>query len=134
MDVLCTFKIKIKSQNSDHGYIKDKQPYPNQDQDAKPPSGTSSILQSPKSGVKGHGGSLHLQNKDREPNFGTRVYQRPVTISKSRPRWQTPVRNIQCSQKPQIKTSRTWMFFTPSKSKERAKNRNTGVSRTSEHI
>ena len=24
MDVLCTFKIKIESQNSDHGYIKDK--------------------------------------------------------------------------------------------------------------
>ena len=24
MDVLCTLKIKIKSQNSDHGYIKDQ--------------------------------------------------------------------------------------------------------------
>ena len=24
MDVLCTFKIKIESQNSDHGYIKDQ--------------------------------------------------------------------------------------------------------------
>ena len=33
MDVLCTFKIKIESQNLDHGYIKDKRPYPNQDQD-----------------------------------------------------------------------------------------------------
>ena len=36
MDVLCTFKIKIESQNLDHGCIKDKWPYPNKDQDAKP--------------------------------------------------------------------------------------------------
>ena len=36
MDVLCTFKIKIESQNLDHGYIKDQWSYPNQDQDAKP--------------------------------------------------------------------------------------------------
>ena len=37
-------------------------PYPNKDQDAKPQSGTSIVLQSPKSGLKGHGCSLHLQN------------------------------------------------------------------------
>ena len=35
MDVLCTFKIKIESQNLDHGYIKDQWLYPNKDQDAK---------------------------------------------------------------------------------------------------
>ena len=29
MDVLCTFKIKIESQNSEHGSTKDKWPYPN---------------------------------------------------------------------------------------------------------
>ena len=52
MDVLCTFKYKIESQNSVHGYIKDQWPYPNQDQDAKPNSQNSSILQSPKSGLK----------------------------------------------------------------------------------
>ena len=69
MDVLCIFKIKIESQNSDHGYIKDQWPYPNQDQDAKPQSGTSSILQSPKSGLKGHGCSLHLQNQDESQNL-----------------------------------------------------------------
>ena len=34
MDVLCTFKIKIESQNSEIGCIKDWVPYPNQDQDA----------------------------------------------------------------------------------------------------
>ena len=82
IDVLCTFKIKIESQNLDHVYIKDQWPYPNQDQDGKPHSGTSCILQSPKWGLKGHGCSLHLQNQDREPKFGLCVYQRPVTISK----------------------------------------------------
>ena len=72
MDVLCTFKIKIESQNSDHGYIKDQWPYPYQYQDAKPQSGTSSVLQNPKWGLKGHGCSLHLnikiesQNSDHE--------------------------------------------------------------------
>ena len=52
MDVLCTFKIKIESQNSDPGCIKDQWPYPNQDQDAKPQSGTSSVLQSPNQDLK----------------------------------------------------------------------------------
>ena len=48
MDVLCTFRINIESQNSDHGYIKDNRPYQNKYQDAKPQLGTYSILQSPK--------------------------------------------------------------------------------------
>ena len=43
---LCIFKIKIKDQNLGYWCIKDHWPYPNQDQDAKPPSGTSSIFQS----------------------------------------------------------------------------------------
>ena len=47
MDVLCTFKIKIESQISDHGYIKDQWPYSNQDQDAKPHSRPSNTLQDP---------------------------------------------------------------------------------------
>ena len=38
MDVLCTFKIKIESQDLDHGCVKDQGPYQNQDQDAKPQS------------------------------------------------------------------------------------------------
>ena len=67
----------------EHGCIKDLQPSPNQDQDGHPQSGTSSVLQSPKSGIKGHGCSLnlHLQIQDRETKFGTGVYQRPVPIS-----------------------------------------------------
>ena len=39
--------------------------HPNQDQDCKPQSGTSRILQNPKSEVKGQGCLLHLQNQDR---------------------------------------------------------------------
>ena len=94
MDVLCTFKIKIESQNVDDQCINDSWPYLNQDQDAKPQSGTSSILQSPKWGLKGQGCSLHLQNQDREPKFRSWVYERPVTIYKSRSRYQNPVRNL----------------------------------------
>ena len=94
MDVLCTLKLKTESQNLHHGYIKEKWPYLNQDQDAKPQSGTSSVLQSYKWGLKKHGYSLHLQTWDREPKFGSWVYQRPVTIFKSRSRCQTPVRNL----------------------------------------
>ena len=71
-------------QSPEHGYIKNQWQYPNQDQEAKPPSRTSSNIKSPKSRPKGHGCSLHLQNQDIEPNFLTWVYQRPVTISKSR--------------------------------------------------
>ena len=105
MGVLCTFKIKIESQNLEYGYTKDQWPYPNQYQDAKPQSGTSSVLQSPKSGLKGHGCSLHLQNQDREPKFGTWVYQRPVTISKSRSRCQSPVRNSNV-----LQSSKWWLW------------------------
>ena len=69
INVLCTLKIKINSHHSGHLYIKERQPYLNQDHHAKPQSGTSRVLQSPKSGLEGHGCSLDLQNKDREPKF-----------------------------------------------------------------
>ena len=36
LDVHHTFKIKIESQNLDHGCDKDHRPYPNQGQDMKP--------------------------------------------------------------------------------------------------
>ena len=111
MDVLCTFKIKIESQNLDYGFIKDQRPYPNQD--AKPQSGSCSILQSPK---WGHGCSLHLQNPDREHKFGSWVCGKSVSISKLRAWCQTQVRNLQYPAKPKIRTWRTWMFFAPSKS------------------
>ena len=59
---------------SEHGYFKDSWPYPNQDENAKPQSGTSSILQSFKSGLKGQRSSLNLQNQDRQPKLGSWVY------------------------------------------------------------
>ena len=36
MDILLTFKSKVESQHLDHWCIKDKRPYPNQDEDPKP--------------------------------------------------------------------------------------------------
>ena len=36
MDVLFTFKIKIKSQNSENRYTKDQLPYLEQEKDSKP--------------------------------------------------------------------------------------------------
>ena len=115
MDVLCTFKIKIEIQNLENKFPNNLWPYPNHDQDVKPQWGTSSILYVPKSGLKGYRCSLHLENQESEPIFETWVYEKPVTISKSRSQSQTPVRNLQHSPKPQIRTWRTWMFFEPSK-------------------
>ena len=62
MDFLCTFKIKMRSQRSEDVCIQ----YQNQDQDPKPQSGTFRIPKIPKSGLKGHGHSLHLQNQNIE--------------------------------------------------------------------
>ena len=44
IEVLWTFKIKIESQNSEYGCLKDHWQYPNQDQDYKPWSETTSVL------------------------------------------------------------------------------------------
>ena len=104
MVALCNFKTKIESQILEHGFIKVQSPYPKQYQDAKPQSGTSSPHKCPTSGLKVHGCSFHLQNQERKPKFGTWAYQRPVTISKSRSRCQTPVRNLQRPPKPQMRT------------------------------
>ena len=82
MEVLCTFKIQIEKQNSEHGYSKDQCQYPNQDQDAKTQSRMSSVLQSPKSGLKGHGCPLHLQNQGRKLKLRTLVYEGQITTFK----------------------------------------------------
>ena len=43
IDVLCTFKIKIESQNLELGCNKNQWPYPNQDKDPKPQSRSSEV-------------------------------------------------------------------------------------------
>ena len=73
MDALDTFKIKIETQNSEYICNKEQCPYLNQDQDVKPQSGTSSILQSPKLGLEGHEYSLHLKNRDRKQKFRSKL-------------------------------------------------------------
>ena len=108
MDVLCTFKIKIESKISDQGCIKDHWPYSYQDQDAKPQSGTSSILQSTKWDLKEYRCALHLQNQVRGQKFGSWMYQRQVTISKSKSRCQTQVSILKRPPKPQMRTQRKW--------------------------
>ena len=97
-------QIKIDDKYLEDGHIKDHWPYLNHDQDANPWSRTSSILQSPKSGPKGHRCYLQLQNQDRESKLGPWVYQRPVTISKSRSRFWTQVRCLQHPSNLQIRT------------------------------
>ena len=52
MGVLSILKIKIESHIFEHGYTKDQWPYPNQGQDAKLQSGSSSVLQSPNQDLK----------------------------------------------------------------------------------
>ena len=114
INVLGTFEIKIESKNLEHGCMKDQCPYPNQNQHATPPSGNSSLLQSPISGLKRHGCTLHLQNQDIEQKFRSWVYQRSVTISKARSRYQTLFKNLHNPPKPKIRTYRTLMFLAPS--------------------
>ena len=47
MDVLCTFKIKIETQNLEYGCIKDQWLNPNQDQDAHPSQEPSNSSKAP---------------------------------------------------------------------------------------
>ena len=91
--------------------------FPNQDQDVKPQSGTSSILKTSKSGLKGHGCHLNPQNQDIEQKFGTWKYQRPVTLFKSRLPCQALVKNFKHPANPKIRTKRRWTFFATSKSR-----------------
>ena len=78
MDVLYTFKIKIKRQNLDCWCMKEQLLFPNQDKDAKYQSRTSRVLQSQESGLKGHGCSLYLKYQDSQnSDHGCIKDQRP---------------------------------------------------------
>ena len=88
----------VVSMTSGHILIKIKVPNPSQE----PPASSKA----PNEDLKDMGNLLHLQNLDREPKFRSWSYQRQLTISKSRSRCQTPVRNLQQPSKPQIKNHR----------------------------
>ena len=77
---------------------------------------------------------LALSKSIQDNKIGSGMYQRPMTISKLRSRCQTSVRTTQRPSKSQIRTQRTWIFFSHSKSRERAKIQNIGVSKSSDHI
>ena len=117
MDILCNFKIQIESQSLEHGCTKDLWPYSNHDQHSEPQPGSSSILQSTKSGLKGYGCYLHLQKQHRKPKFETPVYERLETISRSRSICQTPGRSLKQPPNPHNRTQRTWVILAPSKSR-----------------
>ena len=134
MDVLYTFKIKLESQNSEHGCIKDLQYYPNQYKGAKSQSGSSSVPQSPKSGLEKHGCYLHLQNQDWEPKFGKWMYQRPVTISESRSTCQTFCQDSPVSPKAPNQDLTDMDVFCTLKIKIESKIWIMGVSKTIEHV
>ena len=68
MDVLRNFKIKIVIKNSEQLFFRDQSPYQNQDQGAKPQSGTSNIHQSPED-FKDMDVICTFKVKDREQKF-----------------------------------------------------------------
>ena len=72
---------------------------------------------------------MHLQNQDREPKFGTWMYQRPVSISKSRSRCQPQLRTSSVLQSPNqdLKNIHLLRSF-------KIKIENRGVSKISNHI
>ena len=80
------------------------------------PPGTSTILKSPKYGSRGHGCSLHLQNRDKEQKFGSWVYKISVTICKSRLGCQYPVGSLWHPSNSENKDLKDMMLFAPSKS------------------
>ena len=82
--------------------------------------------QKTKSRFKRHGCSICLQNQYKVSKYWHLVFQRPVTIFKSRSKCQTHIKNLQGHVRPQIRTSMSLMFFTPSKLGRKAKIWNIG--------
>ena len=88
----------------------------------------------PQSWLKGHGCSLRLQNQDTEPKFRTWLHKRPVTISKSRSRYQTPSQALQHPHKPNIKDLKNMGVLGTFKSRWRDKIQIVGVPKSNDHI
>ena len=134
MDVLCTFKIRIESPKSELGCIKYQWPYPTQDQDAKSQSETSSIIQSPKSGLKGHGCSLPFKNKIESQNsdHGCIKDQGPYPNQDQDAIPQSGTSSILQSHKSGLEGH--GCSFAPSKSRLMAKNQDLGIWKSSHPI
>ena len=112
MDVLCTFKINLNCQYSDHGYIYINTVYiqikiliwnPRQD----PPASSTAPSQDLKDMDDLCTFKIKIESKDLDHG----CIKDHMTISKSRSRCQTKVRNLQCPPKPHIQTYRTWRSF-----------------------
>ena len=104
MVVICTFKIKKKSKirkigvsKTNHNIqIKIMIPNPSQEHPAS--------SKAPNQDLKDIEVLCFFKIKMVSQQFYTWVYQRPVTISKSRSRSQTPARNLQHPPKPPVRT------------------------------
>ena len=116
MDVLCTLKIKIMSQNSESVCTKDQWPYPNQYQDAKPQSGTFSVLQSPND---------YFKDMDVLCTFKIKIESINLDHGCIKDQWPYPNQNQDAnpsqeppaSSKPPNEDLKAWMFFASSKSR-----------------
>ena len=69
--VFCTFLFNVESKISEHRLYGTFLATPHHDQEPKPKSGISRVLQIPSPGLRGHEGSLHLFIQCRKLNFGT---------------------------------------------------------------
>ena len=109
--ILCTCKIKTGNQNLEHECIKDHWLYPNQDQDVKLQSGTSSLLQN-----MDVLSNFKIKRGDQNLGPGCIKDQWPYTNQDNDTKLQSGTSRLHRPPKSQIGTYRTWMFFAPSKS------------------
>ena len=99
IEVLCTLKIQIKTQIVILVYQRPVIISISKSR-CKTPIRNLKHPQKSQSGHNGLGCSLHLHHQDRELKFGTWVYQRTETISISKSRSKTPVKNLRHPSKP----------------------------------
>ena len=117
--------IMVISKTSDHIQIKIKMPNPSQE----PPESSNPQRRTYRTLMFFAPSKLRQRAK-----FWIMGVLKPVTISISRSIYQPLVRNLQHPPNPQMRTLRTWMFFAPSKSRQRAAIKNMGLSKISDHI
>ena len=114
-------------------FFKNHWPYSNRDQDTKPNSRSSSILQFTKSWLEGHRYFCTVKTNLESPFWNMGVPKTTVNIQ-IKIRMPTSENNLRHSPNPKIRTWWTWMFFASSNSFLRSKFWNMGVSKLSDHI